>query len=501
MLNSAATPDCIELIIRNSKSNPNHTCVIQGDYLITYKQFIDLVATIAAFLKGNNHTKVVINMPQGINSYAAIVAVLLVGGYYCPLNLASPEERKIHIINEFAPDIIITQEDLTLPSSKLDAYNQITCSEILKSNSSNDSYSYLFNHHPNEIAYIIYTSGSTGNPKGVIIKREALNKFLEWSLKAYNCSINDRWAQYSYLSFDLSIVDIFTALGSGCTLVPLTEMGQKMRPANTISKHSITVWHSVPGAVEFMMENEPSRPADLSSIRLMSFCGEPLYEYHLEYLLKKNPGMTIFNTYGPTEGTLFCTWINLNKDNYKKYCDSNVSIGTPIPHWHLLLETFEGDENTKEVTLYGNYLGKGYLNIPSEAFDTKVINGIVENIFKTGDLIKTVNSNLYFVGRKDNQIKLRGHRIELDEIDNWIMKYTGRKSVSVAHSNAIHSFIEVDNIDESGLRGFLEQHIEKYKLPSYFHTIKSFPRNNNQKVDRNVLKTIIDEKRTTDFTI
>src|SRR5439155_2819715 len=143
------------------------------------------------------------------------------------------------------------------------------------------------NINPNEIAYIIYTSGSTGNPKGVVIRREALNKFLEWSISAYQCFAKDRWAQYSSLSFDLSIVDIFTVLCSGCTLVPLYDMGQKLRPANTIARHSVNVWHSVPGAVEFMMKNERTKPADLSSIRLMSFCGEPLYQYHLDYLFSK----------------------------------------------------------------------------------------------------------------------------------------------------------------------------------------------------------------------
>ena len=493
--------DCIELILKNAKLNPENSCIIQGDRKISYNEFITIVTTIAFFLKTNNYNKVVINMPQGIDSYAAVVAVLLVGGYYCPLNLASPEERKIYIIKEFAPDIIITQEDLLLPTSKLDNHNQILFSDILKSNPTDRNCNDFFNHHPNELAYIIYTSGSTGNPKGVIIKREALNKFLEWSLNAYGCSLTDKWAQYSYLSFDLSIVDIFTALCSGCTLIPLSEVGQKMRPANTISKHSLTVWHSVPGAVEFMMANEKSLPADLSSVRLMSFCGEPLYEYHLDYLFSKNPDMTIFNTYGPTEGTLFCTWVILTKDNYKNFCDSNVSIGTAIPHWHLLLEAFEEEEDIKEIILYGDYLGKGYLNLNSEAFSPMEINGKIENTFKTGDLVKIVNSNLYFVGRKDNQIKLRGNRIELDEIDNWIMKHTGRKSVSLVYTDAIHSFIESDHIDQIGLMNFLDQHIEKYKIPAYFHAISSIPRNSNQKVDRFALKKIIDEKGTTNVTV
>ena len=296
-------------------------------------------------------------------------------------------------------------------------------------------------------------------------------------------------------------MDIFTAFCSGCTLVPLYDMGQKLRPANTIAKHSISVWHSVPGAIEFMMKNEKAKPANLSSIRLMSFCGEPLYQYHLEYLFSKNPGMTIFNTYGPTEGTLFCTWVVLNGHNYKNYCDLNVSIGVAIPNWNLLLENFEDDNVLKEVVLYGNYLGSGYTNIQSEAFSSKEINGKLEKTFRTGDLVKIFDSNLYFIGRKDNQVKHRGHRIELVEIDNWIMKFTNARSVSLVYKDAIYSFVEVASVDETELRNFLESNIEKYKIPAYIYTLTSFPRNTNQKIDKNKLKTIIDEKGTANVSI
>src|SRR5439155_9128968 len=108
---------------------------------------------------------------------------------------------------------------------------------------------------------------------------------------------------------------------------------------------------------------------------------------------------------------------------------------------------------------------------------TKEINGKIEKTFRTGDLVKIVNSKIYFIGRKDNQIKLRGHRIELDEIDNWIMKFTGKKSVSIAYNDAIHSFVEGNAIDELGLRTSLENNIEKFKIPAYIHTINYFPRN------------------------
>lgn len=487
--------DCIELLLEKVALSPKNPCVIEGDHVIDYQEFFSLVCKIGTYLKVNDCNKVLVNMNQGTQAYAVIVATLLTGGYYCPLNLDSPIERQAYVVNEFQPDVIITQENLTIQDPKVKHYMQITIPAVLSSVNSIYNVEQLFNKNPSELSYVIYTSGSTGDPKGVMIRRKALNKFLEWSVKTFNCTPVDKWAQYSSLSFDLSVVDIFTALGSGCSLVPLSQIGNKLRPANTIMQHKVTIWHSVPGAVEFMIKNEKAKPADLSSLRIASFCGEPLLEYHLDYLFLKNPFLTVFNTYGPTEGTLFCTWIELNKSNYKQYCINNVSIGIAIPGWNLLLENLADDPTIKQLTIYGEYLGKGYLNSVSQAYGSREINGSPEFSYETGDLIKEVDSNLYFVGRKDNQIKLRGYRIELDEIDSWIMKFNGKKSVSIGCGDSIHTFIEGVEVDENALRLFLETNLEKYKVPAYFYSIQNLPRNSNQKINRSELKKIIDEKR------
>lgn len=184
--------DCIELILNNSKSNPGNLCVIEGDAKITYGEFIDLVKRIATYLRKNGYNKVLINMEQGINSYAVIIAVVMAGGHYCPLSVDSPVERKIYIINEFKPDIIVTQNNLALPPEKLQSFKQLLISELITSNLNAYTLEELYNKTPGENAYIIYTSGSTGNPKGVIIRRESLNKFLEWSINEYKCSTEDK---------------------------------------------------------------------------------------------------------------------------------------------------------------------------------------------------------------------------------------------------------------------------------------------------------------------
>lgn len=483
--------DFIHRIRQRVVDHPSNPCVIDNDGVYTYNDFWQKTLRIASFLSQHEYSKVVINMKQGISAYAAIVAALIVDGCFCPLNLESPLERKQWTIDQFRPNLIISNSELMLPDKSI-AFIQISIDEILK-NEWEKKVDESTNYNQENIAYVIYTSGSTGHPKGVMIPRKGLNRFLSWSLPAFNSGPGDKWSQYSALSFDLSIVDIFTALSSGATLVTFSEQGQKLRPAHTISKHQITIWHSVPGAIDFMMRSERSRPAELSSIRIMSFCGEPLFPRHLEYLFLKNRNIEVFNTYGPTEATLFCTWIKLTNKNYVDYIDCTMSIGKPIPEWHIELNPLEEDPELNEVVIYSDFIGRGYLNCDSDAYNFLQREGRLYPSYRTGDLVRVKEGNLYFVSRKDNQIKLRGYRIELEEIDHWIMGYTGVKSMSILYNDAIHSFIEGD-VEIALLIQFLESKIEKYKIPSYFYSIDSLPRNLNLKVDRNTLKKIIDEK-------
>lgn len=486
--------DCIKLFFQNVEKHPNSICIIDNEETITYYEFSKLVERSAkVLLEYSNNPKVIINLKQGIPAYAMILGTLLAGGYYCPLNLESPNDRKSWIINQFGPDVIVSDHNTTLPDSTFPTINVF---DIL--HSQGESLSIHSKEYSIEsLAYIIYTSGSTGDPKGVMIRRESLNAFLEWSIEEYGLTSNDLWAQYSYLSFDLSIVDIFTTLCSGACLVSINEMVYKIRPANALVKFNITVWHSVPGIVDYMIKNEKTRPANLSTVRLMSFCGEPLLRHHLDYLFEKNPDLKVFNTYGPTEGTLFCTWIQLSKDNYKEHTKHTASIGKTIPGWNFKLANHEHDESVKEVVIYGKYIGNGYVNLENGMFIEIEQDGKKEKGFITGDIFEVSGDDLFFIGRKDRQIKHKGFRIEPEEIDFWITKHTEQKSVTISHNNLLYSFVEKENIDSEDIKLYLEQHIEKYKIPAYIYGVKNLPRNANAKIDHNALKEIIHARENT----
>ncbi len=479
--------DLIDLIKYNSQNYPDRIAVIDGDRKISYSEFFNLVKVISNSLLLKTQTpKIVFDLEQGIEAYALIVATLNVGGTYCPLNPDAPINRKYQIISEFQPDFIIVKEII----SETLHQDEIVFDNLYVENNTQEI---EISYKGEDIIYVIYTSGTTGMPKGVKICRKALNKFLEWSIPTYNAGDGDIWGQFSFLSFDLSIVDIFTCLCSGATLLAMSDTNaRKYRPSSVIENQRITIWHSIPSAVDFMIVNEKAKVFDFSSLRLLSFCAEPLKKHQVEFLFGKNKDLIVFNTYGPTEGTLFCTWQELKSNNYLNFFDFTMSIGKAIPGWNIKLNSVE-DFTEKEIIIYGDFIGKGYLG---EVVDTKfkeiVIDGQIIQAFETGDLVNEKNGNLYFSCRKDRQVKIKGFRVELDEIDLKINQFLKKNSVTIQKKDSLYSFIESDEkIKDEELREHLKKELEPYKIPNNFYSINEFPRSQNQKIDNNSLLKLI----------
>ncbi len=475
--------DVIELIENVVATYPNRIAIIQGDRKITYREFYKLTTSIANFLESKKEKPLIaFDILQSIEAYALIIASMKIGGTFCPLNPHAPIEKKQNILSQLNSDFFIIQNKNDSSNFEKLSTNIFTIDECLVLHEEKNARTY--NYSPEDLIYIIFTSGSTGDSKGVMIYRKGLNKFVEWSIPAYGANETDIWAQYSLLSFDLSIVDIFTCLCSGSTLFVINSISLKLRPSSVIEKNKITIWHSVPTAIDLMIKNETSKHYDISSLRLMSFCGEPLRLHHLEFLFSKNNKIKIFNTYGPTEGTLFCTVQELSISNYKKYCYTSVSIGKPIPGWSFLYSKNEGTDE-KEITIYGDYIGKGYLkNIDEDKFGMVEVNEMKYRSFKTGDLVIEKNGNLYFSRRLDGQVKINGNRIELGEIDHWLIKITSKNCRTIMFDNSLYSFIESeDEINQVELKERLSEKLESYKIPNSIRSLKEFPKNENFKVN------------------
>lgn len=480
--------DFISIISNHAENNSERIAVTEANRKVSYGEFFALYTSISnQLLLVSDSPKVLIDLTQGVEAYALIIATMNIGGIFCPLNPDAPPERKKQILNEFQPDIVVSKQGTTFQST--DHPNIVLIDSLV---SRKNLTVVKKNYDPESTIYVIYTSGSTGMPKGVRISRKALNKFLEWSISTYGANENDVWGQFSLLSFDLSLVDIFTCLCSGATLLVMADSASKLRPSSAIEKNKITIWHSIPSAVEFMIKSEQSKTGVFSSLRIMSFCGEPLRKHQVEFLFSKNKSLLIFNTYGPTEGTLFCTCQKLTVNNYLTYCNTTLSIGQPINGWNFTYNQADGVEE-KEVLIYGEFIGQGYLaEVPDNKFKKILIGDAKVNAFETGDLVIEKDGNLYFSGRKDRQIKLNGYRIEPDEIDYFNAEFFKKPSVTLLHNNALYSFVEtVDPIAENEIRAFLSKRIESYKIPRFFIAVREIPRNSNFKVNHSELLKLL----------
>ena len=464
------------------KSNKNRNIAVRDrNKSWQYGDFYEHTTYAKEFFITNKTSKVCICLEQGFLAYTLIWGCFLAGVTFCPINIGSPLDRKKLYIEKFAPDIILCESGDELLS--LQEIHTIEVDDFFRS--INDFVP--LNPPPessSEIAYVIFTSGSTGLPKGVMVKRVGLENFLKWSTSEYRVSNEDVWGQYSNLGFDLSIADIFTAILCGATLVPIAAPGEKLLPGKMIEKYGITFWHSVPSIVDLMDKYGHINKHMLRTLKIMTFCGEKLFPSQLEKLFTAKPDLVVYNTYGPTEITIFCTAIKLDALNYKDYSENTVSIGKALPGWDVQLVNMVN--GIGEIVVYGDNIAKGYLDDPDtidSPFQVEETSGVIKRKYHTGDYAQYINNDLYFVGRKDTQIKVMGHRVDLSEIDYFLREYGCVSCVSAFDNNKIISFVICENYNEESLRKFLSNKLPAYYMPQHIVQLTEFPKNSSGKTD------------------
>jgi D-alanine--poly(phosphoribitol) ligase subunit 1 len=481
--------DPVVRFMENVRLNPNHPAVVQDTGSVSYGEIGSLTARIAATISDIcEKPRVLVYLPKGADAYAAMFATLMAGGYYSPINIDAPVHRHVEVLHQFCPDVIVSTKKLVLDLPIADIESEFVDIDNLSSDELGEP---LAAH---ELAYVIFTSGSTGQPKGVMIPRSGLSHYTEWAVNNMCVSPEDRWSQHPNIAFDLSVLDIYGALCGGATLYPLTSKKDKLLPADFIKRHQLTIWNSVPSVVDLMIKARQVTKENFASLRLLTFCGEPLYPRHLDAIFCANDRVLVHNTYGPTEATVSCTLIRLTASNYKDVCGGNVALGQPIPGMEVMLMGGSSDEG--ELVILGEQLALGYWQNGSEtakAFISISVEGVDRRAYRTGDWVTKRDSEYYFAGRIDSQIKIRGNRVELDEIDSTILKIGYGNSCTVFVNNQLHSFIQTKRLPEFlEFKERLSRHLPEYEIPAHIHVIESFPVNSNDKIDRLQLGELID---------
>ncbi len=437
-----------------------------------------------------------------METYASILAVLFMGKTYVPINPHNPPDRNDNIIDQAEITMILTSNKELL-SSVFTVSEKI---ETFETNNLSDE-----NHllsvpkiSKDQNAYILFTSGSTGVPKGVPIRVENLESFVEaFFALGYQIDENDRFLQMFDLTFDLSVMSYLIPLTVGACVYTVPAGDIKFTSAYTILEdYEITFALMVPSILSFLHNyfDEISFP----KMKYSLFCGEALYTDLTTGWAECVPNALVQNVYGPTEATIFCLTYDWKRDAANKDHNGILCLGKPMKDMIVMVV----DDQLKQVPaeipgelcLSGGQLTAGYLKNPEknhEAFFSYPINGKEHIFYRTGDICYIdKEGDFMFSGRLDNQIKIQGFRVELSEIEHHAREFLKSPNVvAVASQNEnnntlIHLFIErSDNIEE--LTKYLKTLMPSYMIPAEIRSLQNFPLNVNGKVDRKAIKLLL----------
>lgn len=453
-----------------------------------------------------------------IDSVATIFGILKAGAAYVPVDPSAPATRNSYILANCAVAVVVVEKryktDLLAELSKQDAHPKIitidggdggiclyaALEEEDRSAKASAGESVVPN--PDGLAYILYTSGSTGKPKGVTLTHCNAVSFVEWCSEIFRPTPDDRFSSHAPFHFDLSILDIYSAIKHGATLVLVGEdIGKKpLELAQLISDAGITIWYSAPSILSLMAQFGKLGSRNYDSLRLILFAGEVFPVVHLKSLVKQWPLPRYFNLYGPTE-TNVCTYYEVPTPIPDERTEP-MPIGTICSHLEGIVISLDGDVVGKgsegELCIRGAGVTQGYWNLPEQSRNSFVVVKTPPSYYRTGDIvIEESGGNFRYVGRKDRMIKKRGYRVELGEIEACLYRHAGIQEAAVIAlpdetlGMKVHAHIackEGKKLSLIELKTFCSKHIPVYMIPDVFSFHAVLPKTSTDKLDYQALK-------------
>ncbi len=464
---------------------------------------------------------------KSVRCVAAMVGVLRAGASYVPVDPKGPGPRSKYILANAGVRFLVTQAGLVrsvgiepgaegIPEAGrillLDDHAPQTAGEggarfhawgnLPEAPTDGD----LPSRNELDPAYMLYTSGSTGQPKGVVISHRNALTFVEWARRTFHLGPEDRLSNHAPFHFDLSVLDLYGAFSAGASvhLVPDRAAPFPGALAQWIQETGITVWYSVPSAlIRILLHGDPGR-FRFEALRAVLFAGEVFPMKHLRRVMELFGSAAFHNLYGPTE-TNVCTHYPVPRPLPLEMMD--LPIGPACPNMEAFALTDEGRRGVVgeegELLVRGPCVMLGYWGLPERTAQSLVQNPLhgdfVDPVYRTGDRVRVLSDEgaFQFLGRRDHMVKVRGHRVELGEIEQAFLSHEGVREVAVVafeddevgarlHAAVVPS--ESMEVDRPALNRHCLERLPRYAVPEALTFLNDLPRTSTGKTDRVALK-------------
>ncbi|HEY0211109.1 enterobactin synthase subunit F [Acerihabitans sp.] len=503
----------VTLLARQASRTPGATALMDARRRLTYGETREQVLALARRLAAQGVRPgdiVAVALPRSVFLALALMAIVEVGAAYLPLDTGYPDDRLRLMLDDARPRLIITRAD---QAARFDGRGALMLYDapLATDPLSPRDFPGPSAHHP---AYIIYTSGSTGRPKGVVVDHGAIVNRLLWMQDSYPLTADDAVLQKTPCSFDVSVWEFFWPLINGARLVmaPPDAHRDPQILLRLIADYRITTLHFVPSMLAAFVASlaDDDAAACRATLRRV-FCSGEALPAELSRLWQRRAGVALHNLYGPTEAAVDVSWYPAHGEALAAVDGANVPIGFPV--WNTGLRIL--DARLRQVPpgvagdlyLTGAQLAQGYL-ARAELTASRFVadpDGDGGRMYRTGDIARWLdNGAVEYLGRSDDQLKIRGQRVELSEIDHALLLLPGVRQ-AVAHARVLGGAADDgaggdarqlvgylvaqpgEQLHAGALRAALAERLPAHMVPVALVELPALPLSANGKLDRNAL--------------
>ncbi len=511
--------------LRSLRIYPQNVALELGEQRLTYRELWEKAAKITHALNDAldvSSPVVAILAYRSVTAYSGILGILASGRGYVPLNPKFPVERNLAMLNASRCDAVVVGAECAAMAKSLlerlgrsmivltpDADFNIDAPDSMTVFTAEDMRASAEAVDPevssDATAYLLFTSGSTGVPKGVPVTQGNVSAYLEYTGKRYQVTPQDRCSQNFDLTFDLSVHDLFLCWDAGATLCPFPGDGA-LCPAVYVDELQLTVWFSVPSVVLFASKLGLLEPGTFPSLRWSLFCGEALTAAMASAWQETASNSILENLYGPTEATIAITHYRWDRrHSVEQSLNGVVPIGVPFTGQQCRVVnddlTAMAVGEPGELCLGGSQVAPGYLDNPEKTRQQFVhLPGSDQVWYRTGDLVKQdQQACIYYLGRRDHQVKINGYRVELQEID-LALREAADTDLAVAipwpvEGGSAAGIVAVlwgtNPSDDAKIIAACERKLPRYMVPGRVHRLREVPLNANGKIDRGKIADLL----------